>query len=216
MQKAIALHLSRFPSLLRGQPWALVGLLGLGVAAIAVFLMTVYTMTAIEAVYLLRDPNAVTTSPFYFGSVSTLAAMVWICGATISLFVTFRLWNLERREQAWCLGCPGLLALALGLDDLFMIHDGLLPWLGLSELYLFPLYAGLGLMTAFALLRAGYFDDILLLLIGGGTFALSLVFDVLAEDANVLTVTVEDTFKLAGIFFWTAYLVRRSWDADRA
>jgi hypothetical protein len=215
MQIAIALHRSRFPAILRGQPWGVASLLGICVAAIVVLLMTVYTTTDIAAVYLMRDPNAITGTPFYFGAVSTAAAVMWICGAVIGLFVSLRMWRYGRRDRVWCLALPGVLALALGLDDLFMIHDGLMREFGLSELYLFPIYAGLGALTAFALLRAGFFDDILLLLLGGGTFALSLVLDVLADEAQILTVNIEDTFKLAGIFFWTAYLVRRSWAADR-
>lgn len=216
MQKTVALHLSKVPLVFRAQPWGFAALLAICTAAIVLGLMTVYTTTGIAAFYLLRDPNAVSSNPFYFGSLATGAALVWICGAMISLFVSLRMWRYGRRDQVWCLALPGVLALVLGLDDLFMIHDGLMPWLSLSEVYLFPLYAGLGALVAIALLKAGFVEDILLLLIGGGTFAVSIVIDVLADEAQVLTVSIEDTFKLAGIFFWTAYLLRRSWAAARA
>src|SRR5215210_2288155 len=82
---------------------------------------------AIAALYdvrpsvLYRDPSAVTGSKFIIGWFSNLGAVGWFSAATACLFAASFVHNGSRPS----LLLLGVLTLALGIDDLFMIHDGL-------------------------------------------------------------------------------------------
>jgi hypothetical protein len=95
----------------------------------------------------------------------------------------------------------------LALDDLFMIHEDVLPQLGVPEAITYGLYAaaaaGYFLLSWRAILasRRALMASAMVLL---GT---SVAIDVLVQSDSTVRVFVEDGAKLLGILAWTSFHV---------
>lgn len=159
--------------------------------------------------HLSRDPATALGGPFVTGYLSYLGACLWCAAATVALFSA-----LLTRGGA-CGGRDAVFFLATGLlsglmlaDDLFMVHDGLVPYLlGDVErwnLALYALLAGAHLLAFAPLIRRTCLP---LLAAAGCAFAASVLVDVqlipLAESRRHLA---EDGFKFVGIANWAAWV----------
>src|SRR5690606_20232535 len=83
-----------------------------------------FTGTSIKD--LTKDPVSLTNLPFYSGYFSQLGNMFWFISAGISFF-TFYI--VEGKYRKFLLS-SFLFSLFLGVDDLFMVHDGFMPAIG--------------------------------------------------------------------------------------
>ncbi len=148
--------------------------------------------------------------PFYIGTVSNLGVLLWCGTAAIALFAAAfgtRPGNPYPRGMfVWV----ALISAVFLFDDLFLLHERALPvYFGLSEKWLFAVYA---LTIAGFLLRywrAILKSDYLLLGLAFGLFAMSLGID-LIPNAIPQPHFFEDGAKFAGIAAWTAYHVRNA------
>jgi hypothetical protein len=155
-----------------------------------------------------HDPLAVAKEPFYVGALSNVGVLVWWTAAVACAVTAAVLWR-SRRDVAAPLGAAGLLAAALTADDLFMVHDVILPdYLHVPEPVTYAAYVAAA--TAFAvayrtfLSRTRWALLALVLLF----FACSVVIDWLVSDEREEQLAgVEDVFKLFGIVTWAAYWI---------
>lgn len=169
-----------------------------------------------------RDANAVTGMPFYTGALSNLGILFWCATAAICLFTAgvtgqriasspihqFLLWS-------------GCLTLFLMLDDLLMLHEEVFPFiLMIPEWIVLAIYglAGLALVIAFS--RVILNSDYIGLVLAGGFFALSLLFDAIPSSTlpffwRLDPYLCEDGCKLLGIVGWFGYFCRLSYQMLR-
>lgn len=150
---------------------------------------------------LTRDTAAVAGLPFVTGWISYLGAVLLAAAASIALFTAA-----HAGARGYLAGL-GLFSLALLGDDLFMLHDGLLAFMGIDETLVMGAYA-----------------VILLLILGsnldyvrqtGRPLAMALAFFGLSSVVDLWPDQVfgnhrhllEDGSKLLGIAGWLGYIV---------
>ena len=181
-------------------------LLALGGAG---FTLLVSKVTGLQVWKLARDPAEVIHFPPYIGLLSHWSIMLWISAAVISLFGAV----LMKKQKATggnlrFITASGAFSLFLGLDDLFMLHDNILPkLLKAPEAIFYALY--LVIILAYLLI---FFTKILeydyLLL------AASILLFGLSRRAFITLpfldryITISDMLKYSGIVFWLAFFYR--------
>lgn len=165
---------------------------------------------------LTRDPAALTGAPPYAGLLSHLGVLLWCAAAT----VCFLAGALVRRVRALLFGF-GALTAALLLDDLFLLHEAVLPALtAWPEVVFVAVYGAATAVLLTCHRRALRRTDWPLLAGALAALAFAAVADVLPEllagdrtvedvppaivDAYLL---LEDGAKFAGIVLWLAYFV---------
>jgi len=156
---------------------------------------------------LTRDPATELKAPFVVGWLSYAGAVMWCTAAAVGLFSAAAL-ALPTRRRRFVLA-SGLLSALLLADDLFMIHDGVVPFiLGDIEGVMLGIYGVLLSAYFYAfrtLLRETHWP---LLLLSLAFFAASVTI-----DAGVIVVDesrrhlFEDGAKLLGIMNWCGFVV---------
>jgi hypothetical protein len=172
-----------------------------------------------------RDPAAVTQSPPWTGLFSNIGVLLWCGVAVVSLFTAVILRRIpgERRLAGFFLAW-GLLTIVLMLDDLFMIHEFLLPtYFPVSDDIMFVAYflavAGMLIYYRTDLSRMRY----ILLGCAFAAFGASITLDVLGHvwftDRGVptrlvwnLEYVIENGLKLLGIVLWLHFFTATSLD----
>ncbi len=195
--------------------WVL--LLCLGGSALVLAAVGVLTIIFdVPFAYFTRDPAAAVsggTAPSYAGALSNLGVLVMAAAATVSLHAGWLLYHAKRaRNQFWFIMSSGLFTTWLLLDDLYQIHEEVLPdHVGIPEEVVYALYVGL--MTAYLLIFAGAIlqTEYVLLLLALGFFALSIVSDFIPFEFAEHHL-IEDGAKFVGMTLWCAYYLRLSWE----
>jgi hypothetical protein len=188
-------------------------------AALAINLLCFFGAWAVASLFKVapsvfyRDPNSVAGLNFSTGWLSNLGAMTWFVTATCAFFSA---WLHDRCKTRTSLLLLATLSTILGADDLFMIHEGLLPFLRVPEATVYAIYPVLMLVWV-----GGFWPQILqtnwpvMLVALAGLFA-SSVLDVSNEAGfadSELSRVAEDAVKLLGISFWSVYVVDYAWAA---
>lgn len=150
---------------------------------------------------LTRDTAAVAGLPFVTGWISYLGAVLLAAAASIALFTAA-----HARVRSYLAGL-GLFSLALLGDDLFMLHDGLLAFMGIDETLVMGAYAVILLV-----ILGSNLDHVrqasLPLAIALGFFGLSSVVDLWPDQVSGNhRHLLEDGSKLLGIAGWLGYIV---------
>src|SRR5262245_35086518 len=169
---------------------------------------------AIPLRVLMGDPAGVTGNPFYLGLVSNVGVLLWTSTASIFLFTA----SLQRRpeEKEWqrFLLWSGLFVAWLGLDDLFMLHDGVF-----RDVLSIPQPLVMGTYVALAFLYLARFAPQILrtaypvLLAAFGLLAISMVLDQIHDRFHVglpARLLWEDGAKILGIGAWLSYAIHTS------
>jgi len=142
----------------------------------------------------------------YYGAMSHLGVVVWAFAAAVSLFGAACLLALrDRSTVVLALSVAGAISLVLVFDDLLMLHETVLPKLGVPQNLVLALYAALG--GSYALLQwrtllsfSGLFLALSLAMFGG-----SLELDVAWEGGGDRVRVAEDVFKFVGITAWAVF-----------
>ena len=124
-------------------------------------LVVVNLQTGIPIATLTRDAAAAAHAPFYAGMVSNMGALFWSTAAAICLFsaALLRAWSDKsdkskkngHTDSALFLLFSGLITTLLMLDDVFFLHEEIIPnVLGISQK---RVYAGYGLLMCVYLVR---------------------------------------------------------------
>lgn len=158
---------------------------------------------------LTRDPSEVVNFPPYFGMLSNWGALVWITTAVICLFTAVILGKTDApRKTKIFIVASGLLSFIIAVDDLFRLHDLVLPrLLDIREgffylLYLLTLIAYLAFFARQILQR-----DYLLFAAALFLFFMSrqLFIDIPYLDGSNAS---GDILKYFGNVFWLAFFYR--------
>lgn len=142
----------------------------------------------------------------YYGFASTVGIMIWCATAAVCLFsaAIFALW---RRSRATILfaASAGLFSGWLGFDDAFLIHEAVLPNMGIPEGVVMAVYIGLALLytgiSAGSILAA----DKWLFAAACGALAFSVGIDAVFPNVERTYIYLEDSAKFFGIFMWASF-----------
>ncbi|WP_133252054.1 hypothetical protein [Actinomycetospora cinnamomea] len=152
-----------------------------------------------------RDVSAVLGGPPWTGSLSQLVGSAWFASAAIAVFAAVVL-RRSGRDGARMLLTGGLLTAVMSADDLFLLHEGVFPEIGIPEVAVLGAYfvAAIVFILRFRVQLAES-----ALLIGGALlmWVLSGVVDLVVVAGSFL---LEDGAKLAGVALWSVMLVRLS------
>lgn len=158
---------------------------------------------------LLRDPAAVTDTPYYVGALSNAGVLLWCVAAVTSLFAACVLRGLrgdvmERRLMLHA----GALSAVLMLDDFFMLHESALPHLtGLPEKAVMACYAAWGMWLTWRFRQTIARRDGEIFIAAVLCLGMSVGMDVLPGAwLGMHEMVIEDGMKLSGIMFWAIYL----------
>jgi hypothetical protein len=161
---------------------------------------------------LMRDPASAAGAPFYIGFLSQVGIFFWAGAATICLFCA---WVLHERQDhsefVRFLLVAALLTLALGFDDVFLLHDGLFILMGIPEKAVMFGYALLAFFWFIRFRATIWRTNYLLLAMALFFFAASIGVDLffpheLESRHPMLNHNLfEDGAKLTGVLSWFAY-----------
>jgi hypothetical protein len=160
--------------------------------AVGLGVMLAGQVTGTPAEDFTRDPVVVAHLDWYVGSMSLLTSIVWGVGAALSAFVAWIEPRLRRE-----LAPLAVLTAALGADDALLLHERVLPNLGVHEYVTQGLYALAGLILAWRMAPwrrgpAGVTGR--MYVVGCAALAGSLLLDDVVHTAFL----AEDTAKLIG------------------
>jgi hypothetical protein len=160
-----------------------------------------------------RDAVEILKAPPYYGALSNLGILVWVAGAVSCIFGAALLWR-RSKDRTWAgylLSLGGLTAV-LVLDDLFLLHETVLPQLiGVRQRHVL---AGYAVLVAVFLVRHRkriIQTEYPLLVTAFGFFSLSVISDGAQTRIDLpLHYGIEDGGKFLGILAWSVYSVRLS------
>ncbi|WP_293961992.1 hypothetical protein [Sneathiella sp.] len=159
-----------------------------------------------DLIQILRDPAQQTETSSFLGFLSNIGNWVWVSSAAICLFSAINVGSpgtARRRELALMVG---VLSLALGIDDFFLIHDRFI-----HEYILYGAYAVLALALMARHYRQIVEIDGFSFLLAGGFLALSIFTDLIQESIPVrygISQLAEEGFKFLGATTWLYFSVR--------
>ncbi len=164
----------------------------------------------IEIYDLVADPTSITHSPSYLGLLSVLGGLCWAAGIGIFLTGACLMWERSRRPEAAFLLYSAAVTAYLCLDDVFMLHEYVLPEIGIPEFLAYAIILALvaGYLVLFR--RQILASSWLFLVLAIGLLASSVAVDVIWEildppRGSTLEIFVEDGLKFTGICAWVAY-----------
>jgi hypothetical protein len=164
----------------------------------------------VPAAALLRDPLAVANtsatccSP-YFGAVSHLGVLLWTGTAAVCLVAGASFLAAGRAAAAWLPLAAGLLTAVLAVDDLFMVHERVLPFFGMPERLTLLLYVVAAAAYLVAFHRQIFAARFVVMAIALAAFGVSFVGDLLLALPEAAEEVIEDGAKFIGICAWSAF-----------
>ncbi len=177
----------------------------------AIFLILIVTIASyylnIPISRFTRDPLAITGGHPFLGVVSNIGAILWSATVAICFFSYAILkTNKKSHDVLGFIMAGGFISLLLLLDDLFMLHEEILPkYLGGSEKIIFLFYGSL-LLLYLVKYRLNIIEtDLIYLILAAFFFALSILIDLLPESFLPLHHLFEDGPKFIGIVSWFGY-----------
>ncbi|NJR49600.1 MAG: hypothetical protein HC780_08505 [Leptolyngbyaceae cyanobacterium CSU_1_3] len=135
----------KLPRLIRqlGSSWLAIGLILVVSTILIGAVWFLHVWKGIPIGNLTRDPHIIVSAPLYTGFLSQIGIFFWSASAAICI-LTAKL--LSRRPEDLkikrFLIVSGILTLVLGFDDAFLLHEGISPYLGISEKAIFASYGG--------------------------------------------------------------------------
>lgn len=170
-----------------------------------------FSRDAIQTLW--HEPNA--EVEFYIGFLSNIGIMFWCFTAAILLFSSKIARDFGRPSALFrFLFYSGLLTLFMLIDDLFLLHDVIIPYyLEISEKIFYLFYGSSVLALLYFFRKIILNSDYVLLLLAFAFMAGSVITDVLITlGLNINDVyLVEDGFKFMGIISWFVYFTRTSY-----
>ena len=158
---------------------------------------------------LLRDPVAEFGIPLFAGFFSYVGEGLLCATAAITLFV-----GILVRQSRHLFFFVGSFTALLAIDDLFLLHERVVPYFGVPELAFIALHGVLALVTFILLFRhVGLYESAGMAL-ALGPLAISILTDVFVDseiivlpvvDVTIRRIVVEDLSKFVGWAAWFAY-----------
>lgn len=172
-------------------------------------LVVVKRQAQIPVAQLMRDPAAITGTPFYIGLLSNIGILLWCAAAAVCIFSAIALRKIAIYKELYSfLLTSGLLTSMLVFDDFLLLHESAFPnYLNIPERFVYLVY---GIITLLYLVRFNKIilkTDFILLLFAFGFLGVSILIDKILPFSE-FSVFVEDGAKLLGIVSWFAYFTR--------
>lgn len=166
---------------------------------------------------LLRDPLAVAQLSerccrSHFGFISNLGVLVWWASAAVCLFAALVLvGQVGRLEDCRFMAAAGVLTGFLTIDDLFLLHDHVLPNRGVPEKLTYGTYAAacLGFLARFR--RSILRQDVVCFVAAGALLAASMLVDLALPLETDWRIIIEDGAKFVGISLWSTFFITAAW-----
>lgn len=171
-------------------------------AAIAAVALASWVLDEPAAIFT-REAQSVLDGPFYAGSFSNLGGLVWFAAAAIMSFAG----SLKPLDRA-ALILAALLTWAMGLDDVFMLHDRVYPKLYLSETIVSAVYFGVIGIIVLRYYRQLARSTLIGIAVAVIFWLVSALFDRFFNNFGQLA---EDGTKFVGIVFWSAAWIRQAY-----
>jgi len=177
------------------------------IAAVSrIYHVSVSTMTA--------DPAAVARFHPLTGVLSNLGVLVWCAAASICAFAAAALPRDERTSRHFLLTTAALSSYLMS-DDLFLLHENLMPYLGMKETAIYALLAIAVCAYFLAFWRVILRTDVFFLLAAGAFLAGSAGIDAVLEAWLLRHIGhweyfIEDGAKWLGIASWCRYCASAS------
>lgn len=175
--------------------------------ALSIFLLSAAKNTPMWM--LTKDPAYITYTGAYIGMLSNLSVLFWVGAAAICFFTA----TILRQRSASQIGLTYILAsgtfsIILGLDDLFMWHERILPkLLHIPESIFYLIYLGVFLIYILyfsaSILKSDYLLFIAAMVLLGGS---RMIYPFFPEIDRAFS--LGDMLKFAGIVLWLAYFYR--------
>jgi len=144
----------------------------------------------------------------YYGFVSTLGIMLWVATAAVCLFCALIFFAKNQSAALLMFSLTaGLLTGWLALDDAFLLHENVLPNLGVPQNVVLGIYVVLTLAYIGTSWRVIVENDYWLLVMGASAFVASLAIDTILKSLDPVLVQIEDSAKFFGIFCWASFHV---------
>lgn len=157
-----------------------------------------------------QDPAAIMEAPFYLGLFSYIGILMWCAAAALCFFTRYMVKpdTTENRQLRSFLLFSGLITCLFLLDDLFLLHEVVLPeYLHIPEVGVYLIYSNvivfymvlfrnILLRSEFLILGLSFF------MIGTSQFV-DLIPMPIPEDSFL-----EDAVKLFGVVSWLTYYAR--------
>ena len=156
------------------------------------------------AALLTREPQRALNGPYYAGSFSNLGGLVWFGAAAILSFAAS-----VKPLNRGALILAALVTWAMGLDDVFMLHDEVYPKLYLHERVVSALYFGAIGMIFLRYYRQLSRSTLVGIAVTVFFWVLSVVLDLFLRGFGQLP---EDGSKFIGLVVWAAAWTRQAYD----
>lgn len=174
-------------------------------AALIGTVLYIHTTTDVPMGTLTRDP--LSGKPAHLGLLSQAGILVWAAGAAVCLLAAA---VLQGAPGGRFMLAAGVLSLALCVDDAFLLHDEVLPLLGIPEELIYGVYLGMIVLFLVAFRRP-------IIESGHGVLVLALAFLGLSVVCDAWGLPwldpylLEDGAKFTGIALWAAYFFGTAW-----
>ncbi len=142
----------------------------------------------------------------YYGFVSNLGIFLWVATAAISLFAAVILFQrtIDKALFRFALS-SGLFSGWLALDDGFLLHETVLPKLGIGQNIVLAVYVVLALGYILASWRVILSSEFWMLALAVLGVSISLGVDVILHSTASNIIIIEDSAKFFGLFLWFAF-----------
>jgi len=161
-----------------------------------------------------RDVSAIGNIHPLAGILSSVGILLWCVTASICFFAAIILRNIKQTANFWFLLNSAFLSIYLLLDDLFLLHEHLIPiYSGISE-KIVVMFLGITVFVYLTTYRLKIFKtNYSVLLLALGFLSLSVVIDTILETwlkIGQWQYFIEDGFKWLGIASWCSYYTQSS------
>ncbi|WP_086543190.1 hypothetical protein [Algoriphagus antarcticus] len=167
-----------------------------------------FSRDAIQTLW--HEPGAVVEP--YIGMLSNIGVIFWCFTVAILFFSSKIAKDFGKPKIVYQFFLfTGLLTLLMMIDDLFLLHDVIIPYyLNISEKLFYLFYGSSVVALLYTFRKVILNTDYILFLLAFGLMAGSVITDVLlAFGVNIReTYLIEDGFKFMGIISWFVYFVR--------
>jgi hypothetical protein len=204
-------------------PWQIASVYAV-VLALLLMVVTLHLTHDIPISTFTGDPASIGSLPWYAGALSHVGVLLLCAVFAVGTFAGLVMRSVDggTDESRFLLSSAALSALLL-LDDLFMLHEDVVPSvLGVPQWIVVALYLGLGVVFIAAnrrvLLRAR--TGVLVLAVGllTASVAFDLAFDqdLIETDRWSLRYLIEDGLKLAGLAGWSFFFLVAAYQIVRS
>ncbi|MEM1285422.1 MAG: hypothetical protein AAGH43_08540 [Pseudomonadota bacterium] len=208
---AYAEQLTPLDRIARGE-WPTLALVGVGLLLPVIPILATLIQPFSDPRWFYHDPlRAAEIAPecckVYFGAMSMLGVMMWAATAAACLFTALMLFltGLSPRLKRFAFA-GGLLTAWMTLDDAFLLHENVLPALGVPQNAVLAAYGLLGL--GYTWMARSYLRSVDGIFFVGACvgFAVSIGVDViLLHTPSSTAIVVEDGAKFFGIWYWMVF-----------